>query len=83
MFVAFFVTQIAGYELNSKKETVIMKNTFAAVQMPTFAYVDTLKPDTNIRNIFQNAICVTVHSTKKEAREVVEYWNECTKQQQL
>ena len=60
-----------------------MKNTFAAVQLPTFAYVETLSPDTNIRTTsrFNQAICVTVHSTKKEAREVVEDWNDLKKQE--
>ena len=58
-----------------------MKNTFVAVQTPTHSYVDTLKPDANILNIFHNAICVTVHSTKKEAREVVKEWDEIQKQQ--
>ena len=55
-----------------------MRNTFVAVQTPTLNYVDTLKPDTNIRTTsrFKQAICVTVHSTKKEAWEVVKEWDE-------
>ena len=52
-----------------------MKNTFAAVQTPTFNYVKTLTPNTNIVNLFPNATFVSIFPTKKEAYEAVSRWD--------
>lgn len=52
-----------------------MKKIFAAVQTPTFNYVKTLTPNTNILNLFPHATFVSVFPTKKEAYEAVSRWD--------